>query len=161
MTTTQLSDLALALGRIPTGLYVVATQTDSGPLGFVASFLVQTGFVPPTLCVAIGRDRNHLAAIRSRGRFGVSILDQASRDTMGVFFRKYPPGQGPFDQLDVGEARNGSPVLEGALAWLECELIGEFDSGGDHIVVFGEVTDARLLREGDPHVHLRKNGLSY
>ena len=161
MTSPQLSDLARALGRIPTGLYLVATQAPDGPLGFVASLLVQTGFAPPTLCVAIGRDRDHLAAIRSSGRFGVSILDEGSRDVMGVFFRKYAPGQGPFDQLDVGEAPNGSPVLESALAWLECKLAGEFDAGGDHIVVFGEVTDASLQREGDPHVHLRKNGLSY
>jgi len=161
MTSPRLSDLARALGRIPTGLFVVATQAADGPLGFVASFLVQTGFAPPMLCVAVGRDRDHLAAIRSRGYFGVSILDESSRDAMGVFFRKYPPGQGPFDQLDVGEAPDGSPVLEGALAWLECKLVGEFDAGGDHIVVFGEVTHASLQREGDPHVHLRKNGLSY
>jgi flavin reductase (DIM6/NTAB) family NADH-FMN oxidoreductase RutF len=161
MTSPLLSDLGRALGRIPTGLFVVATQAADGPIGFVASFLVQTGFEPPTLCLAIGRGRDHLAAIRSRGRFSVSILDESSRDVIAAFFRKYPPGQGPFDQLEVAEASNGSPVLEGALAWLECRLIGEFDAGGDHIVVFGEVTDASLQREGDPHVHLRKNGLSY
>ena len=32
---------------------------------------------------------------------------------------------------------------------------------GDHVVIFGEVLAGGILREGDPTVHLRKNGLSY
>jgi flavin reductase (DIM6/NTAB) family NADH-FMN oxidoreductase RutF len=51
-------------------------------------------------------------------------------------------------------------VLSSALAWLECALEGEHETG-DHVVVFGRVTDGRLVREGEPTVHLRKNGLAY
>ena len=43
---------------------------------------------------------------------------------------------------------------------MDCKVSGEFN-GGDHIVVFGEVTAGEQLREGDPSVHLRNNGLSY
>ena len=31
----------------------------------------------------------------------------------------------------------------------------------DHVVLFGEVSDAVILREGDPSIHLRRNGLGY
>ena len=161
MTSTEPSDLALALGRIPTGLYIVAIPGPEAPLGFVASFLIQTGFEPPALCLAIGRGRDHLEAIRSAGRFGVSIIDKSSQGLMGPFFGKHEHGRSPFDGLAVSETPNGSPVLDDALAWLECQVVGEFDSGGDHVVVFAEVTWATRRREGDPQVHLRKNGLSY
>jgi hypothetical protein len=95
------SDLALALGRIPTGLYVVSTLADGKPLGFVGSFLMQVGFQPPTLCVAIANGREHLAAIKSHGKFSVSILDAASQKLMGAFFKKAEPGKSPFDGLAV------------------------------------------------------------
>ncbi len=51
-------------------------------------------------------------------------------------------------------------MLLDALAWIDCRLQGEYDAG-DHVVLFGEVVDGRVVREGDPSVHLRKSGLSY
>ncbi len=129
-------------------------------MGFVGSFLMQVGFDPPTLCVAVGKKRAHLATIRAAGHFGVSILNGASQGVMGRFFRQLPAGEGAFDGLDLIHAAGGTPVLADSLAWLECRVTGEHDSG-DHIVVFGEVTDAAQVREGDPSVHLRKDGLGY
>lgn len=156
----DLPPLARALGRVPTGLYVVATRAGDRPLGFVGSFLVQTGFDPPSLCVAIAKGRDHLAAIRETGRFAVSILDGASARLMNPFFRKHPPGEGPFDHVRHAATPGGMPYLEDALAWLDCRLEGEHDTA-DHTVCFGVVDAGALLREGEPSVHVRKNGLSY
>jgi len=156
-----LSPVALALGRVPTGLYVVTALTPAGPLGFVATFVVQVGFAPPTISVAVGHGRAPLAAMRATGRFAVSILDAASSRLMGAFFKKYAEGTSPFDHVEHTPAPDGgAPVLSGALAWLDCRVAGEHETG-DHVVVFGEVTAAALAREGEPSVHLRKNGLGY
>lgn len=157
---TDFSPLALALGRVPTGLYVVTTRAGDRPLGFVGSFLVQTGFDPPTLCVAIAHGREHLEAIRESGRFAVSVLDGESSGLMGAFFKKYEDGQTPFDQVEHADTPGGMPYLTGALAWLDCALQGEHETP-DHTVCFGTVEAGTLLREGDPSVHLRKNGLAY
>lgn len=152
---TELSPIALALGRVPTGLYVVTTREAEEPLGFVGSLLVQVGFEPPTVCVAIGRDRAHLAAVRASGRFAVSILDGQSQGLMSAFFK-----DDAFDRVEHTDSPGGMPVLPGALAWLDCKLSGEHEVG-DHVVVFGTVEHAALQREGDPSVHLRRNGLGY
>ena len=79
---------------------------------------------------------------------------------MGAFFRKYEGGATPFDELEHRPAPLGAPILTQALAWFDCRLCGEHDVG-DHIVVFGEVGQAELLHEGEPSIHLRKNGLAY
>ena len=151
------SPLAQALGRVPTGLYIVTTRQGDAPLGFVGSFVMQLGFEPPTMCVAIGKDRDHLAAIRANGRFGLSILDKQSQGLMSAFFKK---DVDPFAELATSDAPGGSPTLDGALAWMECAVTGEYELG-DHVVVMGTVEHGAQLRDGDPAVHLRKNGLGY
>lgn len=153
---TEPTPLARALGRIPTGLYVVAARGERGPVGFIGSFLMQVGLVPPMLCVAVGKERGPLAAMRASQRFGVSILDPQSRHLMAPFFRS----EAPFDEVGWTSCPGGSPVLSAALAWLECRVTAEQETG-DHVVVFGEVVDAACLREGDPSIHLRKSGLGY
>jgi flavin reductase (DIM6/NTAB) family NADH-FMN oxidoreductase RutF len=160
MTDASSSPLARALGRVPTGLYVVASRTASGPVGFVASFVMQMGLEPPVLAVAVGKARGPLDAIRASGRFGVSVLDKTSQGAMGTFFKKYGPGESPFDQLEIGAGPTGSPILTASLAWLECRITGEYETG-DHVVFFAEVECGELLRDGDPSIHLRKNGLGY
>ena len=152
--------LARALGRIPTGLYVVSGLLDGRPVGFVGSFLVQTGFAPPTVCVAIAKGRPHLEALRQARVFAVSILDAESRGLMKSFFRKLAPGEGAFDAVEHRNAPSGCPVLPQALAWLDCRVTGEHATA-DHVVVFGEVLEGALVREGEPAVHLRRNGLDY
>lgn len=154
------SPLALALGRIPSGLYVVTTLRDGKPLGFVGSLVMQVGFEPPVVSVAIGKSREHLAAIRAHGRFSISVLDGASQRLMASFFKRHEPGRSAFDHVEHRPTPSGVPVLAGALAWLDCRVSGEHATG-DHVVVFGVVEHGELLRTGDPAVHLRKNGLDY
>lgn len=160
MSDAEPTPLARALGRMPSGLYVVTTGASDAPLGFVASLVQQMGFDPPTVCVAIAKGRDHLEAMRAAGGFTVSVLDRESSRVMGAFFKKYDDGASPYDGLATSAAPSGLPYLSSALAWLDCKLAGEHATG-DHIVVFGSVSDGGLQREGDPSVHLRKNGLSY
>ena len=151
---------ARALGRVPSGLYVVTTRGPAGPLGFVASFLIQVGLEPPTLAVAVGSGRDHLAALRAAGGFTVSVLDKASSGVMGAFFKKRADGSSPYDELDCGAAATGIPYIRSALAWLDCRVTGEH-ALGDHVVVFATVADGDVLREGEPSLHVRRDGRGY
>ena len=161
MSQTEVSPLAQALGRVSSGLYIVTTQSQDGaPMGFLGSFVVQVGFEPPTVAVAIADGRDHLDAIRENGHFGLSIIDGESSGLMGAFFRKYEPGQSPFDEIETQTIECGVPVLSGALGWLGCRLTSEHKPC-EHVVLFGEVVEGSMLREGTPSSHVRKNGLSY
>jgi flavin reductase (DIM6/NTAB) family NADH-FMN oxidoreductase RutF len=154
------SPTARALGRIPSGLYIVTSLVDGRDSGFLGSFVVQTGFEPPTVAVAIGKSRPHLSDIEKCGAFALSILDPQSRGLMSAFMRKLSDGESPFDGLALSKTPRGLSVLSESLAWIECRIAGEHATG-DHVVVFGEVTAAELLHEGEPCTHIRKNGLRY
>jgi len=154
------SPLSAALGRIPSALYVVSSLRAGEPVGFVGSLVQQVGFSPPTLCLAVAKDREPLRDLRTTGRFSLSLLDASSRSRMGRFLKHHEPGVSPYAGLALGHTPAGLPYLAEGLAWFECRIVGEHESG-DHVVVFAEVEAAATLREGQPHVHLRRNGLAY
>jgi len=156
MSDQEISPLAQALGRIPCGLYIVSTQTDGKPMGLLGSLLMQVGFDPPTVCVAVGKGRDHLDAMLEHGSFAVSILDADSSGLMTPFFKS----ETPFEGLATKATESGCLVLTDALAWFECKIDAAHE-GGDHVIVFGEAVAGETLREGDPKIHLRKNGLGY
>ncbi|MFO1011318.1 MAG: flavin reductase family protein [Planctomycetota bacterium] len=156
----ELPPLARALGRIPSGLFIVTTVVDGRPAGFLASFVMQASLTPPIVSVAVGRDRPILADLRRAGAFAVSVLDVESRRAMSAFTRRLGDGETPFDRLALARTPAGLPALAESLAWFECLIVGE-QAAGDGVLVLGEVVAGALLREGEPHVHLRKNGLSY
>lgn len=152
--------LAQALGRIPSGLFLVTTLDGARPVGFVGSFVQQVGFEPPSVCVAVGKARGPLSALRASRVLGISILDRGSSAVMGRFFQHHVPPASPFDGLRMVTAVTGAPLIAEALAWLDCAVVGEHELG-DHVAVFAEVRAGSLVREGDPSVHLRRNGLAY
>lgn len=154
------SPLARALGRFPSGLFILTTETPDGPIGFLASFCQQVGFDPPTVAVAVAKERGPLEAIRSCGSFALSVLDPESKGCMAPFFGKVPEGKTPFDLLEHSRPDGPCAVLDDALAWVQAEVSGEHVLE-DHVILFGKVVAGDLRREGDPLVHLRKNGLSY
>lgn len=160
MTVPESSAVARALGRIPSGLFIATTVIDGRRSGCLVSFVMQAGLEPPTVSLAIGRDRPFLDDVRRSGRFALSILDEHSRRAMATFTKRPKPGETPFDKLAVSATPSGLPVLTDALAWIEGRLCGEHATS-DHVIVFAEVVAAGVAREGDPHVHLRRNGLGY
>jgi flavin reductase (DIM6/NTAB) family NADH-FMN oxidoreductase RutF len=154
------SPIARALGRIPSGLFIVTTLRGERPSGFLGSFVMQVGFAPPTVCVAVGHDRPHLADIRRTGRFALSILGAENRGLMAPFLRRLPPEKSPLDGLALQRTAAGSVVLSDAVAWVDCKVTSETETG-DHTLVLGQVLEGALLREGEPATHVRKNGLGY
>jgi flavin reductase (DIM6/NTAB) family NADH-FMN oxidoreductase RutF len=43
----------------------------------------------------------------------------------------------------------GCPILEGAAAYVECEVVEIVDVGGDHDIVVGKPVNADVMKEGD------------
>jgi flavin reductase (DIM6/NTAB) family NADH-FMN oxidoreductase RutF len=162
MNDTPLPDVAVALGRVPSGLFVVTARNANGEeTAFLASWVMQAGFDPPALSVAVGKDRAALDFVREGGSsFAVSVIADAEKGQVGPFARGVAPGKDALADLPVERTANGQAAVQGCLAWMECRTLSAAASG-DHFVVVGEIVAARGGREDAPAVHLRKNGLGY
>jgi flavin reductase (DIM6/NTAB) family NADH-FMN oxidoreductase RutF len=148
-----------ALGRVPSGLFVLTARQGSVETGLLTSWVQQCSFEPPQVTVALKRGRDVTAWLTPGTVFVLNILDDTQTDMIAHFGKGVSPGEPAFEGLDV-ERPGGLPVLSESLAYLECQVAGRCEAG-DHDVVIGRVVGGRMLNDGHPMVHVRKNGSHY
>ena len=163
---------AAALGRIPSGLFIVtwrvtdaAHATGGADRGMLASWVMQGGFDPPMVTLAIAPERDLVAAIDQCQPFVINVLGESQRPLLARFGRPAAPGQDPFEGLELDRTPAGVASLGGAAAWLECRAASQTGGGGgpsgDHCIILARVVAAGAAPERQPLVHLRRNGLRY
>jgi flavin reductase (DIM6/NTAB) family NADH-FMN oxidoreductase RutF len=159
------SPVGIALGRIPSGLFIVTWRDGDQDRGMLASWVMQAGFEPPMLTVAVAPSRGLLTAVESGTPFVVNVLADTQRPLLARFGKPAAAGENPFAGLAVRRPACGAPALTEAAAWLECSPVartaGTAEICCDHVVVLARVTDAGTGPDAPPLVHMRKNGLRY
>jgi flavin reductase (DIM6/NTAB) family NADH-FMN oxidoreductase RutF len=153
-------NLSSALGRIPSGLFIVTARRGEAETGMLASWVQQCAFEPPSLSMAIQRGRNIADWLTEGSWFTINVLDDTQTDMIVHFGRGFALDEPAFVGLEIERPESGGPVLEEALAYLECRVLGRF-AAGDHDLFLGECVRGRLLSEGHPMVHVRKSGFHY
>lgn len=152
--------VATALGRIPSGLFVITWHADGHDRAMLASWVMQAGFAPPHVSIAVAPSRDLLAALEEGAACVVNVLADAQRQLVGRFAKPAAPGEDPFSGLGVTRTPRGAAALADAAAWLECAPVSRADAG-DHVVVVARVSAAGGAVDRQPLVHLRRNGLRY
>jgi flavin reductase (DIM6/NTAB) family NADH-FMN oxidoreductase RutF len=151
--------LVSALGRIPSGIYVLTVTRGIVETGMLASWVQQCSFEPPQVSVAIRPDREIAALLEPGSRFTLNILEASQTDMIVHFGRGFALDAPAFTDLDVNRTGTG-PVLREALAFLECRVATRC-SAGDHDLLIARIVGGRVLNDGHPMVHIRKNGSHY
>lgn len=139
------------LGHFPTGVTVITAMSQNGPVGLSVSSFTSVSLQPPQVLFCIGRESSSWVAIESAGRFCVNILSADQEDISRVFASRTPD---KFAELGWRRSSGGSPILDGVLAHIDCEIDRVVESG-DHFIVIGSVTDLGLHHEGGPLVYFR------
>ena len=152
--------LAAALGRIPSGLFVLTASHGTEETGMLASWVQQCSFAPPLLSVALRREREVAGWLTKGTPFTVNILDDTQTDMVAHFGRGFHADEQPFAEVEVIRPDGAPPVLADALAYLVCRVESRC-TAGDHDLVLGQVVAGKVLAEGRPMVHIRKSGLHY
>ena len=160
MSDDRLKGVAGALGRIPSGLFVVTARNGRAETGMLASWVQQCSFEPLQVSVAVKRGRPVVEWLGPGAAFTVNILEQGQTDMLVHFGKGFPLDEPAFTGLDVERPDGAAPVLVDALAYLDCRVVSQFPAG-DHDLIVGRVVGGRVLCEGQPMVHVRKNGSHY
>ena len=140
------------LGCYPTGVTVVtACRADGEPAGLTANSFTSVSLDPPLILVCIDHGAASHDAILESGAFAVNILPDRAEGVSKVFAGKDRDDR--FRNLAWRQGDTGSPILDDAVAWLDCR-VHQTHVAGDHTIVVGRVV-ALEGREGAPLVYHR------
>jgi flavin reductase (DIM6/NTAB) family NADH-FMN oxidoreductase RutF len=153
------TQLAAVLGRLPSGLFVLTARRGDEETGMLASWVMQAGFEPPMVTVALRHDRQLADWLAGGTPFVINLLAEDQR-ALTARFGRAPSGRPLFEGLDVLRTTDGVPALENTVGYLECTPAGSMDSG-DHRIFLAHVLAGHLADGRSPLVHIRKNGMKY
>ena len=152
--------LAAALGRIPSGLFILTARQGAAETGMLASWVQQCSFEPPMLSVAVRRGRDVAAWLADGAPFAINVLAEGQKELLSHFGKGLTLAQLPRAEERVGRADGRAAALTEALAVLHCEAAGRCEAG-DHHLILGRVVAGSLRADERPMIHVRKNGLNY
>lgn len=155
--------LGAALGRIPSGLFILTARLDDQSTGMLASWVQQVGFEPPLVSIAVRKGRFVTGWLEKQPYFCLNQLGQGQKEFLKHFGAGFPPEAEAFNGVKTHQTQgHRSIVIDDALSYMECQLAHVFATGGDHDLIIARVVDGRVQHADlEPTVHLRKSGLHY
>lgn len=143
------ADFRTVMGQFATGVTVVTTLEGDRPQGITVNALTSVSLEPPLVVIALDRKRSIVPAIEASGRYAINILAEDQAWLSDCFAGAgVTPGRDEFCGAAWRPGAAGLPLLEHALAGLECVVVERFDVGDHHLYV-GRV---EALSLDEPHV---------
>lgn len=138
-----------AMARFATGVTVMTARDAAGDVtGMTANAVASVSLEPLLVLVCVERTTDMSARVRSGRRFALSMLAADQRALSDHFANpERSRGWEGFADVPVRTEVTGAPVLESALAWLDCTVHAIHD-GGDHLIVVGRVVAAGVGKAG-------------
>ncbi|HEY9902084.1 MAG TPA: diflavin flavoprotein, partial [Candidatus Sericytochromatia bacterium] len=156
----QIDRTAQAVGRVVGSLCVLAAKRGELTSAMLASWVTQASFNPPGLTIAVAKDRAVESLTHTGDKFVLNILKEGM-NVRRHFLKPFAPGEDRFAGLETREAENGCPIINDALAYLECTVKSRIDCG-DHWLVYAVVDNGKVIQStGMTAVHHRKSGSQY
>jgi flavin reductase (DIM6/NTAB) family NADH-FMN oxidoreductase RutF len=123
------------LGHYPTGVTLITSHDDDGPIGAVMGSFGSVSLDPPLVMFMPTRESTSWARIEATGSFCANVLRADQVDLCVSFFKKDPEC---WDRVGWRRSSLGSPVFDDALAWIDCTIENVVEAG-DHLIVLGRV----------------------
>src|SRR5271167_1833154 len=143
-----------AMGSFATGVTVITVDCGGEVHGMTANAFTSVSIDPVLVLVCVDhRARTH-AHLHARKRFGVNVLCSEQQTVSEYYARTEETHQHPESAgARFDRTAQGTPVLQGALAYLECRLHSA-QPAGDHTIFIAEVEEV-VVRDGEPLLYFR------
>jgi flavin reductase (DIM6/NTAB) family NADH-FMN oxidoreductase RutF len=141
-----------ALHMMPYGFYSITTTDGADEVNImVANWLVQVSFTPRMVALGLARKSYSYGLVKKGRGFVVNIFNKEDAEAIKGFTKSREKNPDKVTNASYTLSPTiGCPVVEGAAAYLECEVRVMVDAGGDHDVVIAEVVNAAVMKPGKP-----------
>lgn len=149
------------MGKIPSGISILTIGTEDKATGMLASWVMQAGFEPPMVSVAIKQGRYIADWITDGQPFNLNVVGQSQGIHLKHFGKGFEPGTPAFEGVEIVSCPRGVPILRNSLGHLQCEPRTHVDSGDHRIFLAEVIRGAQADEELSPMVHIRNSGSHY
>ena len=144
-----------AMACFATGVTIVTLDLEGEVHGMTANAFASVSLDPPLLLVCVDHSARTHAHMHAKKRFGINILAETQREISEYY--ALPVHTHGHAEEEAGarfdRTAQGTPILHGALAYLECKLQSAQDAG-DHTIFIAEVEDV-VVGDGEPLLYFR------
>jgi 3-hydroxy-9,10-secoandrosta-1,3,5(10)-triene-9,17-dione monooxygenase reductase component len=148
------------MGRFATGVSIVTAFDGERPAGITVNAFSSVSLEPALVMVALDRRRFITPMVRAAGRYAVNVLG-SDQQALSDCFAHAPvsPGRESFCGARWQPGPTGLPLIDGAIATLECTIVETF-SAGDHDLFIGRVDSLEQRQDGTaPLLYYRRRYL--
>jgi len=144
-----------ALGAFATGVTIITLDLEGEVHGMTANAFASVSLDPLLVLVCVDHAARTHAHLHAKKRFGINILGENQRAISEYYARPARTHERAEEEAGARFDRTaqGTPILRGALTYLECRLESTEDAG-DHTVFIAEVEDV-VVRKGEPLLFFR------
>ncbi|HEX9969232.1 MAG TPA: flavin reductase family protein [Acidimicrobiales bacterium] len=151
------------LWTMPSGLYIVGARAGERRNGMTLNWATQLSFDPKLLGIGVEREAFTLELIREGRVFSLNIVDREDRAVVRKFTKpvEVDAEARTLNGFPFHDGRTGAPILDHAVAYLDCELRQEVEVG-NHTLFIGEIVDAGFLKPEDtPVLRMEDTRMNY
>ncbi|MGI5269873.1 flavin reductase family protein [Nonomuraea sp. CA-218870] len=142
------------LGRFATGVVALTARgRDGGPCGLAANSFTSVSLDPPLVAFCVAYSSTSWPLLRAAKVITVNMLAEHQR---AVCVQMATRGGDKFAGLTWRDSPAGNPVLDGALAWIDCRVEAEHPAG-DHVIVVARVLQLDTHADGGPLVFYNRS----
>lgn len=143
-----------ALGCFATGVTVITVDQEGEVHGMTANAFTSVSLDPLLVLVCVDQRARTHAHLHAKKRFGINVLAENQR-AISEYYAKSAETHQHAEEVGASfdRTQQGTPVLHGALAYLECRLHSA-QVAGDHTIFIAEVEDV-VMREGNPLLYFQ------
>ena len=129
-----------ALGRFATGVTVVTFAGEDGDHGITVNSFTSLSLDPPLVLWNCDVEAESHELLPQAGHYAVNVLASDQEWLSSRFAGEHREMDDPFGDVEFRRGETGAPLVEGALAYVDCTLEATHD-GGDHSIFVGRVED--------------------
>jgi flavin reductase (DIM6/NTAB) family NADH-FMN oxidoreductase RutF len=131
------------LWKMPYGLYVVGSRSGSNHNLMTLNWATQVSFEPKLIGIGVEKEAFTHELIAASGVFSLNILSREDRAIVRKFVKpvEVDAEAKTLNGFPFHDGRSGAPILDQAVAYVDCEVRNPVDCGG-HTFFIGEVIDS-------------------
>ena len=138
MSAVDAESLRRVAGHFPTGVTVLTTVHDGRACGLTVNSFTSVSLDPPLVLACVAHSARAYACIDAEGRFTVNVLSEGQEAIARLFSSKV--AEDKFGGLAHRPSPHGFPILDGAHAWIDCEVVARHPGGNTHTIYVARVT---------------------